>query len=28
VVVGGEANAMMQGWIMASPSTASVDKWR
>ena len=28
VVVGGEANAMMQGWVMASPSTASVDKWR
>lgn len=28
VVVGGEANAMMQGWTMASPSTASVDKWR
>jgi hypothetical protein len=28
VVVGGEANAMMQGWVMAGPSTASVDKWR
>lgn len=28
VVVGGEANAMMQGWVMASPSTSSVDKWR
>jgi hypothetical protein len=28
VVVGGEANAMMQGWQMWYPSTASVDKWR
>lgn len=27
-VVGGDANAMMQGWVMASPSTASIDKWR
>lgn len=28
VVVGGEANPMMQGWKMAYPSTVSVDKWR
>jgi len=28
VVVGSEANAMMQGWKMAYPSTVSVDKWK
>lgn len=28
VVVGGEANAMMQGWQMWGAMTASVDKWR
>ena len=28
VVVGSEANGMMQGWKMAYPSTVSVDKWR
>ena len=28
IVVGGETNDMMQGWKMAYPSTASIDKWR
>jgi hypothetical protein len=28
VVVGGEANAMMQGWAMYGATTVSVDKWR
>jgi hypothetical protein len=28
VVVGGEANAMMQGWQMWGATTVSVDKWR
>lgn len=28
VVVGGEANAMMQGWAMWGATTVSVDKWR
>jgi len=28
VVVGGEANAMMQGWVMWGATTVSVDKWR
>jgi hypothetical protein len=28
VVVGGEANAMMQGWNMYGATTASIDKWR
>jgi hypothetical protein len=28
VVVGGEANAMMQGWQMWGAVTVSVDKWR
>lgn len=28
VVVGGEANAMMQGWQMWGGTTVSVDKWR
>lgn len=28
VVVGGEANAMMQGWNMYGATTVSVDKWR
>ena len=28
VVVGGEANAMMQGWAMWGATTMSVDKWR
>jgi hypothetical protein len=28
VVVGGEANAMMQGWAMWGATTISVDKWR
>jgi len=28
VVVGGETNRAMQGWKMAYPSTASVDRWR
>jgi hypothetical protein len=28
VVVGGEANAMMQGWQMWGATTISVDKWR
>jgi hypothetical protein len=28
VVVGGEANAMMQGWQMWGASTISVDRWR
>jgi hypothetical protein len=28
VVVGGEANAMMQGWAMYGATTVSIDKWR
>ncbi|HTT84014.1 MAG TPA: hypothetical protein VMF67_11075 [Rhizomicrobium sp.] len=28
IVVGGEANAMMQGWQMWGATTISVDKWR
>lgn len=28
IVVGGETNEMMQGWKMAYPFTASIDKWR
>jgi hypothetical protein len=28
VVVGGEANAMMQGWNMYGATTASIDEWR
>jgi hypothetical protein len=28
VVVGGEANAMMQGWNMYGATTASIDRWR
>ena len=28
VVVGGEANAMMQGWQMWGATTVSIDKWR
>jgi hypothetical protein len=28
VVVGGEANAMMQGWNMYGATTTSIDKWR
>lgn len=28
IVVGGEANPMMQGWHMSNPSSASIDKWR
>jgi hypothetical protein len=28
IVVGGEVADMMQGWKMAYPSTASIDKWR
>jgi len=28
VVVGGEANAMMQGWNMYGATTAPIDKWR
>ncbi|HVN97221.1 MAG TPA: hypothetical protein VMT62_12400 [Syntrophorhabdaceae bacterium] len=28
VVVGGEINDVAQGWKMAGPSTASIDKWR
>jgi hypothetical protein len=28
IVVGGEASPMMQGWQMASPLSASIDKWR
>lgn len=28
IVVGGEANPMMQGWHMSSPSSVSIDKWR
>ena len=28
VVVGGEANAMMQGWAMWGATTVSIDKWR
>ena len=27
VVVGGEANAMMQGWQMWGATTVSIDKW-
>lgn len=28
VVAGGEANPMMQGWMMLAPTTVSIDKWR
>jgi len=28
VVVGGEANAMMQGRVMWGATTVSIDKWR
>lgn len=28
IVVGGDANPMVQGWQMSNPSSASIDKWR
>jgi hypothetical protein len=28
IVVGGEVNPMMQGWLMSRPVSASIDRWR